>query len=51
MNNLELATDIWHGKLNPMQRFEIMQMFDFKTISKRYNSCINYIANNLEKFN
>lgn len=50
MKNLTLATAIWHSQLTPMQRIEIIKLYNSGSISKKYRSCINHIANNLEQY-
>ena len=48
--NYEKATLIWYQILTPMQRIEIVKMFDFKSTTKTFRACINHIANNLEQY-
>lgn len=54
VNNTEKALTIWHSKLTPMQRIELRNEIGankYSQISRMYNACINYISENLEKFN
>jgi len=48
--NYSKATSIWYSILTPMQRIEIVKMFDFKSTTKTFRACINHIANNIEKY-
>lgn len=48
--NYEQATSIWYQILTPMQRIEIVKMFDFKSTTKTFRACINHIANNIEQY-
>ncbi len=48
--NYEKATAIWHQILTPMQRIEIIKMFDFKSTTKTFRACINHIADNIEQY-
>ena len=48
--NYEKATSIWYQILTPMQRIEIVKMFDFKSTTKTFRACINHIANNIEQY-
>jgi len=48
--NYGKATSIWYKVLTPMQRIEIVRMFDFKSTSKTFRACINHIANNIEQY-
>ena len=52
-NNTEKAIKIWHNNLTPMQRIELRNEIGadkYSQINRMYNACINYIANNLEKY-
>lgn len=52
-NNTEKAVNIWHTVLTPMQRIELRDEIGankYSQINRQYNSCINYIADNLDKF-
>jgi hypothetical protein len=49
-SNYEKATSIWYQILTPMQRIEIVKMFDFKSTTKTFRACINHIANNIEQY-
>ena len=54
VNNTEKAIIIWNTKLNPIQRIELRNKIGadkYSQISRMYNACINYISENLEKFN
>jgi hypothetical protein len=48
--NYEKATSIWYEILTPMQRIEIVKMFDFKSTTKTFRACINHIANNIQQY-
>lgn len=48
--NYSTATEIWYNKLTPMQRGEILKMFDFKSITKTFRACINHISLNIEQY-
>jgi len=48
--NYTKATSIWYSILTPMQRIEIVKMFDFKSTTKTFRACINHIANNIEQY-
>jgi hypothetical protein len=48
--NYSKAISIWYEILNPMQRVEIVKMFDFKSTTKTFRACINHIANNIEQY-
>ena len=54
VNKTEKAIIIWNTKLNPIQRIELRNEIGankYSQISRMYNACINYISENLEKFN
>ena len=54
VNNTEKAIIIWNTKLNPIQRIELRNKIGankYSQVSRMYNACINYISENLEKFN
>lgn len=48
--NYEKATSIWYQVLTPMQRIEIVKLFDIKSRTKTFRACINHIANNIEQY-
>ena len=48
--NYEKATAVWYQTLSPMQRVEIVKMFDFKSMTLTFRACINHIANNIEQY-
>lgn len=48
--NYNQASEIWYNKLTPMQRLEVMNLFDIKSITKKFRACINHIANNIEQY-
>lgn len=48
--NYEKATSIWYKVLTPMQRIEIIKMFDFKSTTKTFRACINHISDNIANY-
>lgn len=48
--NYNQATEIWYNQMNSMQRLEVMNLFEIKSIAKKFRACINYIASNIEQY-
>lgn len=45
------AHNIWYNKMNPSERFEVMQLVgDKPNASQKLNACLNYIEDHLEQF-
>lgn len=50
--NHDLAYDIWYNKLSPVKRYEISSMFsEYTNNAYKLRASLNYIAENIEKFN
>jgi hypothetical protein len=48
--NYQQATEVWYNKMNVAQRLEVMNLFDIKSITKKFRACINHISQNIEQY-
>ena len=46
--NYTQATEIWYNQMNVAQRLEVMNLFEIKSITKKFRACINHIASNIQ---